>query len=197
MKSHSLGLAVVVTLALGLAAAAQDTPARPATPAQRAQTQQDRIANGVKSGQLTAGETKRLERREAGINAEKRDMREDNAGKLSAADRARLNRQYNGLSRGIARDKHNAATARFGNGRIGRRRENQQDRLAQGIKGGSLTPGEASRLEGRQRRLNRQLRGMRENNRGHLRAAQKRAVNRRQNRASRQIYRAKHSRRRR
>lgn len=195
MKSQSLGLAVVVTLALGLAAAAQDAPARPATPAQRTQAQQNRIANGVKSGQLTAGETKRLERREAAINGEKRDMREDNGGKLSAADRARLNRQYNGLSRGIARDKHNAATARFGNGRIGRRRENQQDRLAQGIKSGSLTPGEASRLEGRQQRLNRQTRDMREDNGGRLRAAQKRAVNRRQNRASRQIYRAKHNRR--
>lgn len=196
MRSQSLGLAVIVTLALGLAAA-QGAPARPATPAQRTQAQQNRIANGVKSGQLTAGETKRLERREAAINGEKRDMREDNGGKLSAADRARLNRQYNGLSRGIARDKHNAATARFGNGRIGRRRENQQDRLAQGIKSGSLTPGEASRLEGRQRRLNRQTRDMREDNGGRLSAAQKRAINRRQNRASRQIYRAKHNRRRR
>lgn len=196
MRSQSLGLAVVVTLALGLAAA-QDAPARPATPAQRTQAQQNRIANGVKSGQLPAGETKRLERREAAINGEKRDMREDNGGKLSAADRARLNRQSNRLSRGIARDKHNAATARFGNGRIGRRRENQQDRLAQGIKSGSLTPGEASRLEGRQRRLNRRTRDMREDHGGRLSAAQKRAINRRQNRASRQIYRAKHNRRRR
>ena len=37
---------------------------------QRKVAQQDRIANGVKSGQLTAGETSRLEHQEAGINRE-------------------------------------------------------------------------------------------------------------------------------
>ena len=37
---------------------------------QRKENQQDRIANGVKSGQLTAGETAKLEKKEAAINKE-------------------------------------------------------------------------------------------------------------------------------
>lgn len=41
-----------------------------ATINQRKENQQDRIAQGVKSGQLTAGETRNLERREASINRE-------------------------------------------------------------------------------------------------------------------------------
>src|SRR6266446_8330365 len=51
------------------------TPATPAakpkpTVAQRKENQQDRIAQGVKSGQLTAGETANLETKEAAINGE-------------------------------------------------------------------------------------------------------------------------------
>ena len=190
-----------LALALGLTANAQDssstTTSKPATLAQRRQRQQNRIANGINSGQLTAGETQRLERREAGISRETRDMRQDNGGKLTAADRAKLNRQDNRLSRNIYGDKHNAATAHYGNGRIGQRRENQQDRIAQGIKSGSLTAGETARLEGQQRRINRRTQDMREDNGGHLDRAQRRAVNRQQNRASRHIYRAKHNGRRR
>jgi hypothetical protein len=36
--------------------------------AQRKENQQDRIANGIKSGQLTAGETAKLENQQKGIN---------------------------------------------------------------------------------------------------------------------------------
>jgi hypothetical protein len=37
---------------------------------------------------------------------------------------------------------------------IGQRKENQQDRIAQGVKSGQLTAGETSRLEGRESHLN-------------------------------------------
>lgn len=185
---------LAAALALALAAGAQDAaaPAKPATLAQRKENQQDRIANGINSNQLTAAETQRLEKREAGLNAEARDMRSDNGGRLTAADRAQLGRQYNRVSRSIYADKHNAAVARYGNGKIGQRRENQQDRLAQGIKSGSLSAGEAARLERQQRNLNAEMRTMRATNGGHLSRAEKRAVKRQQNRASRNIYRTKH-----
>jgi Spy/CpxP family protein refolding chaperone len=39
---------------------------------QRKVDQQDRIANGVKNGKLTPGQTARLEHQEAGINREER-----------------------------------------------------------------------------------------------------------------------------
>ncbi|HZT74555.1 MAG TPA: hypothetical protein VE996_12975 [Terriglobales bacterium] len=103
--------AAALALALGLTANAQDssstTTSKPATLAQRRQRQQDRIANGINSGQLTAGETQRLERREAGISRETRDMREDNGGHLNQAQRRAVNRQQNRASRHIYRAKHN------------------------------------------------------------------------------------------
>jgi hypothetical protein len=76
---------------------------------QRKVAQQDRIANGVKSGQLTAGETARLEHQEAGINKEERGMRAQDNGHLTKQDRATIHAQQNQESRRIYRDKHNAA----------------------------------------------------------------------------------------
>ena len=75
---------------------------------ERKENQQDRIAQGVNSGQLTPGETSRLEGREAALNHEEHNMRAADNGHLTAGDRARLNRQQNRLSRNIYRDKHNA-----------------------------------------------------------------------------------------
>ena len=75
--------------------------------AQRKVDQQDRIAQGVKSGSLTAGETSKLEHQEAGINKEEHGMRAEDNGKLSAADKKLLNKQQNQESKRIYRDKHN------------------------------------------------------------------------------------------
>ena len=77
---------------------------------QRKENQQQRIGQGVRSGQLTARETANLETREMRLNREQRHMREDNGGKLTATDRTRINRQQNRLSRNIYRDKHNGRT---------------------------------------------------------------------------------------
>jgi len=67
--------------------AAAPAPAEKPKPtvAQRKENQQDRIASGVKSGQLTAGETKNLENKEAAINKETAADRAANGGKLTAA----------------------------------------------------------------------------------------------------------------
>ncbi len=72
----------------------------------RKENQQDRIAQGVKSGSLTARETANLERKEAALNREERRMKAD--GKFTPAERARINRQQNRLSRQIYRQKHDA-----------------------------------------------------------------------------------------
>ena len=76
---------------------------------QRKVDQQDRIANGVKNGQLTAGQTSRLEHQEAGINKEERGMRAQDNGHLTKQDRQTVHAQQNQESRRIYRDKHNAA----------------------------------------------------------------------------------------
>jgi hypothetical protein len=75
----------------------------------REQRQQNRIANGVKSGQLTPKEAAKLERKENRlVRNEKRDMAKDN-GHLTKKDQAKLNREANHVSRDIYRDKHNGA----------------------------------------------------------------------------------------
>jgi hypothetical protein len=112
-------LALIASLTLAPAAIfAQTTATTPTpTPGQhdhdinaRKTDQQDRIAQGVKSGQLTAGETGRLEHQEAGINKEEKGMRAQDNGHLSSADRKTLHQQQNQESRRIYRDKHNTKT---------------------------------------------------------------------------------------
>ena len=76
---------------------------------ERKNNQQERIAQGVRSGQLTGRETRHLERREVNVNREEHAMRRADGGHLTAADKATLTRQQNHISHSIARDKHNAA----------------------------------------------------------------------------------------
>ncbi|MBS1855625.1 MAG: hypothetical protein JST11_09695 [Acidobacteria bacterium] len=75
---------------------------------QREENQQKRVAQGVASGQLTPKETARIEHNEAGINKEVRRDRKANGGKLTAQEKAKINRQQNRESRQIYRQKHDA-----------------------------------------------------------------------------------------
>jgi hypothetical protein len=165
---------------------------KPATIQERKDNQQDRIAQGIQSGQLTPGETKNLETKEAGLNKEERNMRSEDDGHLTAADRDKLNNQQNHLSNQIYDDKHNDRTDNF-KGEVGQRQENQQDRIAQGVKSGQLTAGETSKLETQQQGINREVKGMREENGGKLSQGDKALVNKQQNQASRNIYNKKHN----
>jgi hypothetical protein len=79
-----------------------------ATINQRKDYQQDRIAQGIRSGELTAGETRNLESREASVNREEYFMRRADDGHLTAGDRAALTCRQNRVSGSIYRDKHNA-----------------------------------------------------------------------------------------
>ena len=105
-------LALVATLTISpialFAQSATTTTTKPATINQRKENQQDRIAQGVKSGQLTAGETSKLEHQEAGINKEEKGMRAQDNGHLTKADKSLINKQQNQESKRIYRDKHNA-----------------------------------------------------------------------------------------
>lgn len=76
---------------------------------QRQENQQNRIANGIKSGELTAKETQNLEKRETRIEADKQAAKAD--GKVTAAERRKLKREENKASRAIYRKKHNNKTA--------------------------------------------------------------------------------------
>ena len=169
-------------------------PATAQTVGNRKENQQDRISQGVASGQLTAGEAATLEKKEAAVNQETRDMRKLDGGKLTGADKKTLNQQQNQLSSQIYKDKHNAAMQNTNpKSEVGKRAENQQDRIAQGAKSGQLTAGETSNLETREAGINREVAADRKANGGKLTNAERAQVNRQQNRVSKQIYKDKHN----
>ena len=77
-------------------------------------------------------------------------------------------------------------------GRIKQRKENQQARIGNGVKNGSLTPKETARLEHQQSKLNKEVRTERRQNGGNLTNKEKAQVNRQQNHLSHNIYKQKH-----
>ncbi len=93
-----------------LAAALLSSTAFAAEVDQREANQQARIAQGVKSGQLTRGETAHLENRAAHISNEIARDRAANGGHLTAAERAKVNGQQDRTSNAIYRDKHDGRT---------------------------------------------------------------------------------------
>ena len=74
---------------------------------------------------------------------------------------------------------------------VNRREERQQQRIANGVKNGTLTPRQTAHLENREARLqNREKADMAKHN-GHLTKQEQRNLNRRENRISRSIARDK------
>jgi hypothetical protein len=76
---------------------------------QRMQNQEQRIQQGVSSGQLTPKEAGRLEAREAKIKQDETRMKSD--GKLTAKERKRLNQELDNSSDRIYKQKHNRQQA--------------------------------------------------------------------------------------
>ena len=104
MKRTFITLTATVLMTTGLAIA-QDNR----TINERRENQQDRIAQGVRSGRLSPRETAHLESREARLNHEIRRDRREHDGRLTAGERERINHQQNRLSKSIYRDKHDGA----------------------------------------------------------------------------------------
>ncbi|HSP20158.1 MAG TPA: hypothetical protein VLQ79_11620 [Myxococcaceae bacterium] len=74
----------------------------------RAVRQQERIGEGVESGQLPPRETARLEGQEARIQNEIKADRAANGGHLTLAEHRSINRQQDRVSRHIYTQKHDA-----------------------------------------------------------------------------------------
>ena len=175
-------------LAVGVSAYAQKSEA-----GKRAANQQQRIAQGVKSGSLTARGTANLENKESAINHEVKADRSANGGKLTSGEKAQVNRQQNQVSRQIYTDKHNAAHQNYGKSEVGQRQTNQQQRIGNGIASGKLNAGQAARLENHEAGVNQEVRADRSANGGKLTPGEKAQVNQQQNQLSGQIYNAKHN----
>src|SRR5262249_8512710 len=104
----------------------------------REQNQQNRVANGLKDGSLTSGEAAKIEGEEAKIQQDEAKAKAD--GVVTSSERNHHNREQNQTSREIKRDRDNTPG-------IDRREQNQQKRVANGLKDGSLTSGEAAKIE--------------------------------------------------
>jgi hypothetical protein len=86
-----------------------------------------------------------------------------------------------------------AQTTHYQRNHVNTRKENQQDRIGQGVESGRLTSGETARLERQEKGINREERGMRAEDNGRLTAHDRRTLARQQNTESRRIYRDKHN----
>jgi hypothetical protein len=160
---------------------------------ERKDNQQERIGKGIENGSLTPGEAARLENKESAINKEIAADRAENGGKLTPQEKQRIDRQQDRLSHDIYQQKHDAQTQHYGNNEVDQRRQNQQERIANGVESGQMTPGEAARAERQQAGINQQVNAERAANGGKLTPGEKAQVNREQNRASRNIYHKKHN----
>jgi hypothetical protein len=115
MKPIQLTLITAFALALslgGLVQAQTDEPGHPRVNEvnQREVNQQNRINQGIKSGQLTPQETSHLETREANLQSTEAKDEAKHNGHLTKAEQRNLNHRENKISRSIYRKKHNAKT---------------------------------------------------------------------------------------
>jgi hypothetical protein len=122
-----------------------------ASEVQRNVNQQQRIENGLKSGQLNTKEAARLEKQEQNIsNAEAKALKD---GKLSQAEKQHIDQMQNKVSKNINAEKHdgqlgnpNSASSQRMQADV-QRNVNQQQRIENGVKDGSLTNREVAKLE--------------------------------------------------
>jgi hypothetical protein len=85
---------------------------RPNAVDNREANQQQRTANGLRSGQMTSGEAARTNRNQAKVAQQVHNDRTANGGALNAQQKQQVNREQNKNSGQIYREKHNNATAK-------------------------------------------------------------------------------------
>ena len=169
----------------------QAAAARAVGPNGREANQDQRVANGLRSGQMTSGEAARADQRQSAIDQQVRNDRVANGGTLTQQQRQQVNREQNGASRQIYNEKHNGNTV--APNAVDNREANQQQRTAQGLRTGQMTSGEAARTNQRQANVDQQVHNERTANGGALNNQQRQQVNREQNHDSKQINNEKHN----
>jgi WXXGXW repeat (2 copies) len=170
---------------------ADRTAGRNYNPNTREANQDQRIANGLRSGQMTSGEAARAERTQSQIDQQVHNDRAANGGTLTQQERQQINGEQNAASRQIYNEKHNGNTV--APNKVDDREANQQQRTANGLRSGQMTSGEAAHTNRNQAKVAQQVHNDRTANGGKLTAAQKQQVNKEQNKKSKQIYNEKHN----
>ncbi len=160
-------------------------------PNTREANQDQRISNGLRSGQMTSGEAAKADRTQSRIDQQVHNDRAANGGKLTGQEKQQINGEQNAASRQIYDEKHNGNTVKPN--AVDNREANQQQRTANGLRSGQETSGEAARTNRNQARVDQQVHNERTANGGALSKQEKQQVNHEQNRNSKQIYNQKHN----
>jgi hypothetical protein len=184
---------VLLAAAFALCTAAQGQTT--GSEVQRNVDQQQRIENGLQSGQLNTREAAKLESGEAKVETMEKNALKD--GTLSPQEKARIQKAQNAESRAIYNQKHDAQVGNPASASSQRmqadvqRNVNQQARIKQGVASGNLTNKEVARLERGQAHVNRKEAAAGAN--GHVGAAEQASVQRSENRQSGRVYNKKHN----
>jgi len=184
----------LLAAALSLACAGAFAQTTTATTVQRDVNQQTRIENGLNDGSLSTKEAGKLEKEESRVDRMQAQALKD--GKLTDAERAKLNAAQNKVSGDIAADKHNAVTGNPNSMSSKRtqadvaRNMNQEKRIEAGVQNGSLTNREVSKLEGGQAHVDaKEARAARD---GQVTKAEQASVQGAENHQGKRIHRQKH-----
>ncbi len=194
MNRNLLVTALIATAAFGssFAASAQTNAA---TTTQRDVNQEQRIENGLQNGTITTRENAELQRDEAHVDKlQARDMKN---GPMTPAEKAQLTAAQNKTSRDIHQAKTNGINGNPLSASSQRaqadtqRNIDQQQRIANAVKDGSLTNHEAASLERGQSHVD--AKEARAGANGHVSAGEQRRIARSENRQSARIYDKKHN----
>ncbi len=187
---------IALALALGCAVTAQAQEQAAAVASQRDTDQQERIEQGLQSGQLNTREAGQLERDQQRIDrTQAHDLKQ--GGALTDQEKAQITREQNRVSRDIYNDKHNATTGNPNSASSQRlqtdvqRNANQQQRITNGINSGQLSNKEAGHLEAGQKREVRNEANAAGN--GHVGAGEQAHIQGRENHQSQRVYNKKHN----
>jgi hypothetical protein len=191
MTLPNTAITIAVSALLAVPALAQTTSSE----VQRDVNQQQRIENGLQSGQLSTREAAKLEKGEA--NIEKMESKAEANGNLGNAEKQRIQLAQNKESQEIYRDTHNAQTGNPNSASSQRmqadvqRNVNQQQRIEQGVQSGQLTNREVGNLEKGQANVDRKEAHAGAN--GHVSANEQRNIQADENHQSRKIHKEKHN----
>jgi hypothetical protein len=185
----------LIAAALSLACAGAFAQTSAASTTQRDVNQQTRIESGLQNGSLSTKEAGTLEKQESRIDhLQARDLQN---GSLTNAERAQLNSAQSKVSGEINVDKHNAITGNPSSASSKRmqadvaRNINQDKRIESGIKNGSLTNHEVSKLDRGQANVDRKE--ARAGANGHVSKGEQAGIQHAQNSQSGHIFNEKHN----
>ena len=156
--------------------------------------QQQRIEQGLQSGQLNTREAGRLEREEGRVERMEANATKD--GRVTPNEASRINQAQNRVSNDIYREKHDAQTGNPNSPSSQRmqqdvqRNANQQQRINQGLQSGALTQREAGHMERGEARTSR-MEGRAAAD-GHVGRNEQQRIQHAENRQSERIHHEKH-----